>query len=63
MSSTLITAVGGGGGWACDGHQGFVSGVVKSDGSVGEFEFHMAEDTVCCMPNPRPPPKSGHAKG
>ena len=47
--------VGGGGGWACDAPrkrawptQGFVTGVVKSDGSVGDFEFHMKADSECC---------------
>ena len=51
--------VGGGGGWACDANpgmpssQGFVSGVVKSDGSLTNFRFHMAADSECCFMNPR----------
>ena len=48
--------VGGGGGWACDdahtwASQGFVTGVVYNDGSVGEFRFEMKEDSACCFLN------------
>ena len=59
--------VGGGGGWACDNahtlqSQGFVTGVVLSDGTVTDLRFEMEADDKCCVMNthteerPRPPP-------
>ena len=59
--------VGGGGGWACDNaftwaSQGFVTGVVMSDGSITDLQFEMQPDDKCCVMNdhteetPRPPP-------
>lgn len=59
--------VGGGGGWACDNaftpmSQGFVTGQVRSDGSISNLEFEMEPDDECCELNPRhhdppsPPP-------
>ena len=54
--------VGGGGGWACDSNpympasQGFVTGVIRSDGRVIDTRLEFVPDSVCCMRNPRPPP-------
>lgn len=54
--------VGGGGGWACDRNpympasQGFVTGVVRSDGRVIDLKFEFLPDSVCCMANPRAQP-------
>lgn len=48
--------MGGGGGWACDDpktgvSQGFVTGIVKSDGTVGDFRIESMEDYKCCYYN------------
>lgn len=45
--------VGGGGGWACDGHQGFVVGEVLDNGRVANLRIHQMPDSQCCMSNPR----------
>ena len=45
--------VGGGGGWACDGPQGFVVGEVLDNGRVANLRFEMMANRDCCMPNPR----------
>ena len=45
--------VGGGGGWSCDGHQGFVSGEVRASGRVANLRLHLAPDSACCIQNPR----------
>ena len=44
---------GGGGGWACDGPQGFVVGEVLDNGRVANLRFEMMANRDCCMPNPR----------
>ena len=45
--------VGGGGGWACDGPQGFVSGEVLENGRVANLRIVHADDRVCCVENHR----------
>jgi hypothetical protein len=50
--------VGGGGGWACDDahtgiSQGFVTGEVRSDHTLTNFQFHMVPDRDCCYLNPK----------
>lgn len=45
--------VGGGGGWACDGHQGFVVGEVLSNGRVANLRVRLVSDGACCLSNPR----------
>ena len=40
--------VGGGGGWACDGHQGFMVGEVLEDGKVSNLRLKMIDDSTCC---------------
>ena len=40
--------IGGGGGWACDGVQGFVVGEVKEDGRVANLRMHHASVAECC---------------
>ena len=45
--------VGGGGGWACDGHQGFVIGEVLDSGRVVNLRMKHVTDRLCCISNPR----------
>lgn len=42
--------VGGGGGWACDGRQGFVMGEVMANGEVKNVRLVMGTDEECCQP-------------
>ena len=45
--------VGGGGGWACDGPQGFVVGEVLDTGRITNLRFKMMPNRDCCVNNPR----------
>ena len=45
--------VGGGGGWACDGPQGFVVGEVRSDGRVDNVRIKLISNALCCRQNPQ----------
>jgi len=40
--------VGGGGGWACDGQQGFIAGEILADGTVVNVHTIMMDDSECC---------------
>lgn len=44
--------VGGGGGWACDGPQGFVVGEVQADGKVANLRIKTMANHECCVANP-----------
>jgi len=39
--------VGGGGGWSCDGNQGFLVGQIDADGNMGTFPIFV-ENNICC---------------
>jgi hypothetical protein len=45
--------IGGGGGWACDGHQGFVVGEVMDNGRIVNLRMKFVSDHICCKANPR----------
>ena len=44
--------IGGGGGWACDGPQGFVSGEVLGNGRVTNVRIKLMPMSTCCRGNP-----------
>ncbi len=47
--------VGGGGGWSCDGEQGFVVGdILLATGEVVNTREIMANRRDCCWNNPHP---------
>ena len=46
--------IGGGGGWACDGQQGFVVGEVLDNGRVTNLRIEWLPNSVCCLANPNP---------
>jgi hypothetical protein len=50
--------IGGGGGWACDGHQGFVVGEVLDTGKITNLRIKLLSDHVCCKSNPH----GGHGR-
>ena len=45
--------VGGGGGWACDGPQGFVVGEVLDTGRIVNLRMKLMPMRDCCFANPR----------
>ena len=45
--------IGGGGGWACDGPQGFVVGEILEDGKVTNVHIKHMPNHLCCRGNPR----------
>ncbi len=47
----LDFCIGGGGGWACDGPQGFVVGEVLDDGRVTNVRIHRMSSKLCCRGN------------
>mgnify|MGYP006142918743 CR=1 FL=1 len=46
--------VGGGGGWACDGMQGFVAGEILENGRVANLRMIHVANNKCCIRNPHP---------
>ena len=40
--------VGGGGGWACDGYQGYLSADIDTYGNIQNVELHKIPWSRCC---------------